>query len=109
MNPAKKLIDYLRSVKSELSKVSWPSQRDTMRYSALVIGISIVTAAVFASLDLGFTKLADVGLTARAKYIAGQAIDPNATTTPEAPAPETKPVIDFSNVTPITTPVTSTQ
>lgn len=109
MNPFKKLIEYLRSVKSELVKVSWPSQRDTMRYSALVIGISVLTAVAFASLDFGFTKLTDVGLAARAQYIASKATDPNATTTPAAPAPETKPVIDFSDVTPITTPASTTK
>lgn len=50
-------VDYFRTARSEMQKVSWPSRRDTLRYSALVIAISIVIAAGFAALDSGLTSL----------------------------------------------------
>lgn len=55
-NPVSGLIDYLKSSRAELMKVTWPSRRDTIRYSVLVIAVSIVTAGFFAALDLGLSK-----------------------------------------------------
>jgi len=54
MNPASKLVDYLRQSREEVKKVSWPSRKDTIRYSALVIGASVLMAVFFAGLDTGF-------------------------------------------------------
>lgn len=65
MNLFEKLIAYLRGTREEVRKVSWPSRQDTIRYSALVLGASIVVAVFFATLDFGFTKLVDVALTER--------------------------------------------
>jgi len=59
MNYAQKAIEYFRSAKSEMFKVSWPSRRDTLRYSALIIGICVVISAFFATLDYAFTSLSD--------------------------------------------------
>ena len=53
MNPVQSIVDYIRTATAELKKVAWPSRKDTIRYSALVIGISVVVAAVFAALDTG--------------------------------------------------------
>jgi len=113
MNPLKALTNYLRSVKSELEKVSWPSRRDTIRYSALVIGISVVTAVIFASLDAGFSKLFEYGVTERTK-IAAEAAQKSAqqaasSTQQAAPTSTSQPTIDFNDVTPITTPASSTK
>ncbi len=55
-NPVSGLIDYLKSSRAELMKVTWPSRRDTIRYSVLVIAVSILTAGFFAALDLGLSK-----------------------------------------------------
>lgn len=55
-NPVSGLIDYLKSSRAELMKVTWPSRRDTIRYSVLVIAVSIVTAGFFAALDFGLSK-----------------------------------------------------
>jgi preprotein translocase subunit SecE len=46
-----KLFRYLRESKEELMKVTWPSRKDTMRYSIFVIGISLAVGAFFAGLD----------------------------------------------------------
>lgn len=107
MNPLQKLVDYLKSVRAEMLKVSWPSRRETVRYSSLVIGISVLVAVFFAGLDVGFTKLFELGLSARSSFAAKKELSkeqPAATTT------EQKPTLDFSDVTPITTPTdTSTK
>lgn len=55
-NPLKTLRDYFISSKEELEKVSWPTQQDTVRYSAVVISVSIIVAAFFALLDTGLNK-----------------------------------------------------
>ncbi len=55
VSPVSALVTYLREAKEELEKVSWPSRQDTARYAALVIGMSVVTAAAIAALDAGLT------------------------------------------------------
>lgn len=54
-NPISWTIRYLREAREELAKVSWPSRKDTLRYSALVIGVTALLSAVFAGVDLALT------------------------------------------------------
>ena len=54
-NPVLALVNYLRESKEELEKVSWPSRADTLRYSGIVIGMSVVLAVFFAALDYGLS------------------------------------------------------
>ena len=51
------LLDYLRSTRGELKHVSWPTQRQTVVYTILVILISIFTGAYLGILDFGLTKI----------------------------------------------------
>lgn len=64
-NPLKFAVQYVRESKEELEKVTWPSRKETLRYSVLVVVLSVVMAAFFAGLDwslsLGLEKL--IGLT----------------------------------------------
>ncbi|MFH1404829.1 MAG: preprotein translocase subunit SecE [Patescibacteria group bacterium] len=46
-----KLFSYIQESKEEMRKVTWPSKKDTTRYSLLVIGISLVIAFFFGGLD----------------------------------------------------------
>ena len=46
-----KLFKYLRESKEELEKVTWPTQKQTVRYSILVIVISIALALYFGVVD----------------------------------------------------------
>lgn len=55
-NPITIAIDYVKSSIAELKKVTWPTRDQTIRYSALVISVSVAVAAFFASLDLGFSR-----------------------------------------------------
>ncbi len=65
-NPVLPLFSYLKASKEELEKVSWPTRRDTLMYTGIVIGLCVVLGAFFAGLDwalsLGLQKL--IGLTA---------------------------------------------
>lgn len=49
---ANKLIQYFIDSKAELKKVSWPTKKETIRGSLLVIVISLVTAVFLGAIDL---------------------------------------------------------
>lgn len=51
-----RIITFFREVRSEMSKVIWPSRRDTIRYTAMVIGFSVIMAAILGAADLGLLK-----------------------------------------------------
>jgi preprotein translocase subunit SecE len=55
-NPINATINYVKSSAAELKKVTWPTRAQTIRYSALVIAVSIGVAVFFASLDYGFSS-----------------------------------------------------
>ncbi len=56
MNPIKAITTYVRSSIAELKKVTWPTKEMTMRYSMLVIAVSLAVALFFAALDFGFGR-----------------------------------------------------
>lgn len=103
MKLSEKLISYLRSTKEEVRKVSWPTRMETIRYSGLVIGVSVIVAVFFATLDLGFTKLVDVAVTERNAARTSQ----NAPAAQPVAAPTTgqtaQPTLDLKDLQ--TTPV----
>lgn len=49
------IISYLRESKEELEKVSWPTRRDTIRYTLATVIMTAVMAVFLGALDLGFT------------------------------------------------------
>lgn len=49
------LTNYLKSSIEELKKVAWPTRSETIRYSALVVGISVGLALAIGILDFGLT------------------------------------------------------
>jgi len=52
-NPA---VKYFREARAELNKVSWPTRKDTVMYSTIVLVLSLATAVLTGVLDLGLTK-----------------------------------------------------
>jgi len=52
-----KPLAFLREVRSEMEKVSWPSKNEAIRLTAIVILASLIMGAFIGSLDLIFTKL----------------------------------------------------
>jgi len=53
----KPLIEYLAASRVELSKVTWPNRRATVRLTFQVIVFSLMFAAILGALDLLFTTL----------------------------------------------------
>ncbi len=52
-----KVIQFLKEAKKELLKVNWPSKEQTIKYTLIVIAISIATAAFLGGLDWFFETL----------------------------------------------------
>jgi len=56
-----KLIQYFKDSYAEMKKVTWPTKKQTINYSVLVIALSVGMAVFFSSLDFvfnaGLTKL----------------------------------------------------
>lgn len=53
MNP----ISFLVEVKNELTKVVWPTRRQTLQYTVVVIVFSIGVAAILGAADYGLFKI----------------------------------------------------
>ncbi len=51
-----RLINYIRDTKGELKHVSWPTQKQTVIYTAIVVVVSLLTAAYLGVFDALFTK-----------------------------------------------------
>ena len=51
---AAKAFAYVRGVREELQKVTWPTRKQATRYSVLVVVISTIVAIFFTVLDLIF-------------------------------------------------------
>ena len=52
-----RLISYLISAKTELKKVTWPTKKETTKYTLIVIGMSAAIAMFLGALDFLFTYL----------------------------------------------------
>ncbi len=55
MNLITSLKTYLLGSYGEMKKVSWPSKKQTVNYSLLVIGLSVGVAVFFSILDYFFS------------------------------------------------------
>ena len=57
MNITQKINSFLREVWVELKRVSWLSQKDVLRYTLIVLGVTIGSAAFLGGLDFIFTEI----------------------------------------------------
>jgi len=57
---ANKLTQFLQEAKAELIKVNWPTKKQAINYTLLVIGISLAVAAFLGALDLLFSYVIKV-------------------------------------------------
>jgi preprotein translocase subunit SecE len=57
MRILKKLSSFLKEVRLEMKKVNWPSRKETMKYTLIIVGVSIVVAAFLGGLDYLFSTL----------------------------------------------------
>lgn len=53
----KKIIAFIKEAREELSKVSWPTREQTVRYTGIVIGVSLAVAIFLGILDLFFSNV----------------------------------------------------
>ncbi len=99
MNIIEKFVNYIRSSKHELTKVTWPSKQTTTRYSVLVITVSVVVAIFFGFLDYGLTEIVNVTMLQRAAET--RTLDQTAPIVPTTvPLDEAgaQPEFDFGNI-----------
>ena len=50
------LITYLKETRAELSHVSWPTQKQTIIYTVMVVVVSALVAAFLGFFDFVFSK-----------------------------------------------------
>lgn len=56
MNIFTKIITFLQEVRLEMKKVNWLTRQETIRYTLIVIGISVAVAVVLGVFDFLFTN-----------------------------------------------------
>ena len=52
-----KTITFLKEVRLEMKKVNWPDRQEVIRYTLIILGISLIVAAFLGGLDILFTSL----------------------------------------------------
>jgi len=57
MNFFNKIPTFLEEVRLEMKKVNWPTRQQTIRYTLIVIGVSLAVAAFLGTLDFVFNIL----------------------------------------------------
>ena len=52
-----RFVTYVKETRAEMRHVNWPSREQTIRFTLLVIGVSLLTAAILGVGDFVFSKL----------------------------------------------------
>ena len=52
-----KIITFLKDVKIELSRVSWPTRKQTARYTLIVLGVSVALGIFLGGLDFIYARI----------------------------------------------------
>jgi preprotein translocase subunit SecE len=53
----KKVITFIKEAREELKKVSWLSREKTLKYTGVVIGVSLAVAIFLGILDMIFSNI----------------------------------------------------
>jgi len=51
---------FVRDIIDELKKVTWPTRRDAIRLTLMVIAVCVVVGIFLGAIDLGFTEFTKV-------------------------------------------------
>lgn len=51
------IFAFLNEVRTELTKVTWPTRSETVRFTLIVIAISVAVGLYLGGLDLLFTEM----------------------------------------------------
>lgn len=57
MTQATAVFDFVKDARNELKKVVWPTRRQTLKLTAIVLGVSVSIALYIGLLDVAFTSL----------------------------------------------------
>jgi preprotein translocase subunit SecE len=52
-----KIAEYIKDTQAEMNHVNWPTRSETIRFTALVIIVSLATALLLGLSDFVFEKL----------------------------------------------------
>lgn len=52
--PMQKIMNFFQEAKAEMLKVNWPTKKQTLNYTGLVVAVSIVVAGFLGGLDSVF-------------------------------------------------------
>lgn len=54
-----KITTFLKEVQLEMRKVNWPTRKETVRYTLIIIGVAVAVAIFLGSFDFIFRTLLD--------------------------------------------------
>jgi len=57
LNQGNAVVAFIRQVRDELNQVTWPTKKQTIRLTTIVIVVTVVVGAYLGALDYAFTKL----------------------------------------------------
>ncbi len=57
MKLVNKLSSFLKEVRLEMKKVNWPTRKEAVKYTLIIVGLSLAVAAFLGGLDYIFTTL----------------------------------------------------
>ena len=60
MDITQKINSFFKEVLVEMKRVSWLSRKDVLRYTMIVLGVTIAVAAFLGGLDYIFTEIIKV-------------------------------------------------
>ena len=52
-----RITEYVKQTRAEMTHVNWPTRQQTIRFTVLVILVSLATAALLGVSDFVFSKL----------------------------------------------------
>lgn len=52
-----KLTNYLKDVKLEMRKVEWPTRKEWVRHTIMVVIVTLVVAIILSTFDIVFTGI----------------------------------------------------
>ncbi|MEK7652628.1 MAG: preprotein translocase subunit SecE [Patescibacteria group bacterium] len=52
-----KITDYFKSIKTELKHVSWPTKKQAITFSIIVVAVSVATSLYLGFFDFIFSKI----------------------------------------------------
>ena len=52
-----RFAQYVKDTRAEMAHVNWPTKRETVNFTVMVIGVSLATAALLGISDFVFSKL----------------------------------------------------